>query len=148
MTGTLSGALHDLQRSVPPPKPPDDGGGTQPVKTSFRDKLLGSEEFLKRPRVDLIAEQLFTIDYEGGDRLKPKCFIKEEYLKELRVPWQEAVIIKLLGKTIGYLTINDRPKGIWKPTGGLDIVDIGHGFYMVRFDVAADREKVIEGGRG
>lgn len=28
----------------------------------------------------------------------------------------------------------------------MDIVDVGHGFYMVKFDVAADREKVIGGG--
>lgn len=29
---------------------------------------------------------------------------------------------------------------------GMDTVDIGHGFYMVKFDMEADREKAISGG--
>lgn len=40
----------------------------------------------------------------------------------------------------------DRLQKTWKPTGGIDLMDIGHGFFMVKFDLAADREKVIDGG--
>lgn len=35
---------------------------------------------------------------------------------------------------------------VWKPVGGYDMVDIGFGFYMVKFDVAEDRDKVISDG--
>ncbi|AET00516.1 DUF4283 domain protein [Medicago truncatula] len=37
-------------------------------------------------------------------------------------------------------------KALWKLTGGFEIVDIGHGFFMVQFDIEADKEKVLEGG--
>lgn len=32
---------------------------------------------------------------------------------------------------------------LWKPSGDIDLVDIGHRFFMVKFDVAVDREKAM-----
>lgn len=48
-------------------------------------------------RTDLIAKKLFTIKHDDGDRLCPKCYINDEILQDLRKPWQDAVIVKLLG---------------------------------------------------
>lgn len=63
-----------------PPKPPD-GGGVQDKaskRVSFRDKLLGAQEPLPRKeKVDLVSNKLFRVELEGGDRLKPKCFLEE-----------------------------------------------------------------------
>lgn len=35
---------------------------------------------------------------------------------------------------------------MWKPIGGIKIVDVGNDFFMVKFDVREDREKVIDEG--
>jgi hypothetical protein len=67
-------------------------------------------------------------------------------LKELLVPWHHAIIVKLLGKTLGFFAMRDRLKALWKLTADMDIMDIGHGFFMVKFDLEADRKKVISGG--
>lgn len=143
----LSEPLSEQHRVPTPPKPPDGGGSQQANKFSFKDKLLGREEPIKKRDLgDLIEKQLFTIKYEKGDRLKPRCYINEELLQELREPWQKEVIVKLLGKSIGFLTMRDRLKLIWKPTGGMDTVDIGHDFYMVKFDMDVDRETMISVG--
>lgn len=140
----FSGERNDHLRTAPPP---DGGGGSQGRRISFRDKLLGCDEPLpKREVVDLIEKELFSIVLEKDDRLRPKCFIDDKLLEELRVPWKDAIFVKLLGKSIGFYTMRDRLKSLWKLSGGMDIVDVGHGFYMVKFDVAADREKVIGGG--
>lgn len=56
------------------------------------------------------------------------------------------MIIKLLGKSIGYFVMMDKLKAIWKPSGGLDIVDVGHGCYMVKFDMRVNHEKVFGEG--
>nr|KYP45068.1 Retrovirus-related Pol polyprotein LINE-1 [Cajanus cajan] len=62
----------------------------------------------------------------------------------LRKPWSEAVTIKLLGKTVvRYFTMKERLRMTWKLVGGYDVMDIGHGFFMVKFDLPNDREKVI-----
>jgi hypothetical protein len=123
-------------------KPPDNTVSQRSI--SFRDKLMGGQEPLPRlERMNLLEKNLFKIELEDGDRLKPKCFLDEGILEGLRKPLQEVVIIKLLGKSIGYFVMMDRLKAVWKPSGGMEIVDIGHGFFMVKFDVREDREKVI-----
>lgn len=37
----------------------------------------------RKERKGLLQEKLFSIVLEGGDRLKPKCFLDEGCLKEL-----------------------------------------------------------------
>lgn len=125
--------------------PLDDGVGSGQQQITFKDKLLGMEEPLpRREQVDLIGKKLFHIKH--GDRLKPKCYIEDNLLKEFRMPWKDAIFIKLLGKNIGFLTMRDRLRSVCKPVGGIDLVDIGHGFYLVKFDMEVDWEKVISGG--
>jgi len=51
-------------------KPPDDGPNQQ--KISFRDKLMGAHEPLPRlERTNLIEKDLFKIELQDDDRLKP-----------------------------------------------------------------------------
>lgn len=42
--------------------------------------------------------------------------------------------------------MRDRLKSLWKPSGGFDILDLGHGFFLVKFDEKGDRMKVIKRG--
>lgn len=53
------------------------------------------------------------------------------------------MIIKLIDKLIGYLVMLDKLNPLWKPSGEINLVDIGKGFYMVKFDVRADRVRTI-----
>lgn len=145
MSGNSSGIPVSQQAMPTPPKPSDGDGGQGSRRVSFREKLMGSAEPLSRREVvNLIEKKLFWINYEKKDRLKPRCFIKDSVLEDLRAPWK--VIVKLLGKTISFFTMRDRLKAIWKLVGGFDIVDVGHGFYMVKFDLAVGREKVFASG--
>lgn len=66
-------------------------------------------------------------------------------LDELYFPWKDALIIKLLGKFVGYVTMKDRFHKPWKLQAGYKMIDVDNGYYMVKFDLEADREKVIEG---
>lgn len=67
-------------------------------------------------------------------------------IEELRKPWRDAIIVQLLGKTIGFVVMRERLERLWKLAGSFDMVDVGHGYYMIKFDLLADREKVIERG--
>lgn len=132
-------------------KPPDkgDGGGSPSPETacSFRDKLLGNKKAQpRREKMDLIAEGLVTVDLVGGNRLLPKIIISKDMFKELCHPWQEALIVKLLGKSVGYRIMQHRLSVLWKLSGGFELMDVDHGYYMVKFDLEEDREKVIGGG--
>ena len=66
--------------------------------------------------------------------------------KELCLPWQDALMIKLWGKTMSFLVLRDRLTSLWRLQGGFEMVDVGNGFFMVKFDFKEDKHKVITGG--
>jgi len=94
----------------------------------------------------MIAKKLVRIEHEHGNRLLPKVFLETKVFEDMCTPWKDALVIKLLGKTLGYNTLKDRLKKVWKLQGGFEIMDNDNGFYMVKFDQVADREKVISDG--
>lgn len=132
-----------------PDKPPDGGGGQgiQP-RPSFRDMMMGKDAVVPPPRkkVDLLKEKLATIVYEDGNPMKPMVKINDEVFEGLCAPWKEALVVKLLGKSIGFHTMRDRLHRIWKLLAGFELMDIGHGYFMVKFDLEGDRTKVMEEG--
>jgi len=55
---------------------------------------------------------------------------------------KDAIIIKLLGKNFGYVTMKERAKRLWKLARNFDMVDI-HNCFMVKFNMETYREKVL-----
>ncbi|WJX71617.1 hypothetical protein P8452_55593 [Trifolium repens] len=136
---------------VPPRKPPD---GIDMSKTkgasqvSFRDKLMGDGQQApkNRERVDLIQQKLVRIEHEDGNRLLPKVYLDDSVFEGLCSSWKDALVIKLLGKNLGYQVMKERLQKIWRTTGGFDIRDVDNGFFIVKFDLPIDKEKVITQG--
>jgi hypothetical protein len=87
-----------------------------------------------------------NIEYDNGNRLLPKVYIDDSVFQELYYLWYDSLIIKLLGKNIGYYQLRMRLKGVWKLNGGFELMNIGNGFFMVKIDLANDRAKVINRG--
>lgn len=96
--------------------------------------------------MDLLANKMVRIEHVNRNRLLPKVVLDNSIFQELCTPWKEALVIKLLGKTIGYNTMKDRLKRVWRIQGGYDIMDIDNGYFMVKFDLAEDRERALSGG--
>lgn len=130
----------------PPQDPPDGGGGANNV-VSFKDKLVGQKKVVStRKRVNLIKENLAKLDYLDGDRLYPIVFSDKGVVERICMPWKDALVVKLLGKDVGFLTMRDRLKKMWNPIEGFDIIDLYFGFFLIKFDEEADWANVIEGG--
>ena len=127
-------------------KPPDGGGGNSTsFFVSFHDKVMGDKEtpppIEKR---DLLEANLVRMEFVNGNRLKPMVYLDKSVVKELSVPYKDALVVKLLGKKIDFMTMRDHLKAIWCSIGGFELVDIGHKFFMVNFDTEVDHTKVIE----
>lgn len=137
-------------RQQPPPEPPDDGGkghGEIAMPLSFRDKLMGNKKAPPpKEKMDLVQHGLIKVDYVDGNRLLRRLHIDEKVFEELCDPWKEALVIKLLDKKVGFKVMKTKLTSIWKLVGGFDLMDVDNGFYMVKFDLMEDREKVIVGG--
>jgi hypothetical protein len=126
-------------------KPPDPE--KKSPKVSFPDKLLDPlQNIPPREKEDMIEKKLVRIEHEDGNRLLPKVYIEPKVFQDLCTPWKDSIVVKLLGKSLGYNTMKERLQKVWKLQGGFEIMDNDNGFYMVKFDHVADKEKVITGG--
>ncbi|KAH1055673.1 hypothetical protein J1N35_033738 [Gossypium stocksii] len=76
----------------------------------------------------------------------PAVEVDREWKRTLRKPWRNALIIKLLGKSISYSALIQRLTTMWNLDEDFDCIDLGHGFYVVKFSSAEDLLEVITGG--
>lgn len=96
--------------------------------------------------MDLLKEKLATITYQDDGPLLPMVQIQDSVFEGLCAPWKDALVVKLLGKNIGYRTMREKLERTWKLVAGFEIMDIGNGFYMVKFENNDDRSKVMFNG--
>lgn len=125
----------------------DGGGGGPPNQKSFRDLVVSQRQLLSpHPNVDLIQQKLARIKYEGGNPMKPMVFIDDSIYEGLCAPWEDTLLIKLLGKTVGYHFLKEKLVRLWKLSSYFDIFDIGNGYYMLKFSDEDDKKKAMEEG--
>lgn len=51
---------------------------------------------------------MVRVEHENGNRLLPKVHLDENVFQELCNPWKDALVIKLLGKNLGYKIMKNR----------------------------------------
>jgi hypothetical protein len=69
-----------------------------------------------------------------------------ELKQRIREPWSTSLIIKVFGRSVGYMFLVNKLKYLWKVTGNFSCVDLGLGFFLVRFDSRDGFEDVLKGG--
>ncbi|KAK2981990.1 hypothetical protein RJ640_007582 [Escallonia rubra] len=76
----------------------------------------------------------------------PRIRISPEEMKRLWSPWRRGLIVKLLGRTVGFRLLYQRMKSLWKLRGDFEAVDLGNDFYVVRFQTREDYAHVLLDG--
>src|ERR1044072_3421384 len=79
---------------------------------------------------------------EGNDFF-PMFDFEESVYENICKPWEDCLIVKLLGKQIGYNALCERLKHMWKLSGGYEVRYVHHGYYLLKFDIDEDKKKVI-----
>ena len=123
---------------------------------SFKQSLMDG---LRRPRRSLVTrEELLAADVvdmieDNQDQTAPistrkmsQMRISEEIHDRLCVVLKNAVIIKLLGKTLSFFTLHARLLRDWKTEQEFEVIDIGQGYYMVKFASQSDCMSILMGG--
>ena len=72
--------------------------------------------------------------------------VPTELKRKLASLWQTSIIIKLMGRQLGYRALQTKLAGIWRPTGRWNLIDIGHSFFIVRFDLPQDYQHALMDG--
>ncbi|KAF7824606.1 Zinc finger, CCHC-type [Senna tora] len=127
-----------------PPGAPLDKGGTEGI--SFRDKLMGQKRRVAKVPTNLIERELIKIDYHQGNPALPNVIIDDSILKELSKVWENTIIIKVLGRDVGYKYLLNRVKTLWKLKDSFEMIDVGRGYYHISFNLEEDMCLVMEGG--
>ena len=51
-----------------------------------------------------------------------------------------------MGRPLGYRALQTRLAGIWRPTGMMHLIDIGYGYFTMRFDHVQDYQHALMDG--
>ena len=115
--------------------------------TSFKEMLLGSTESHRYDELDdWVSDEEDDVDEEEQDLDCPIISLSKEDKKRLRKPWQHTLILKLLGRSIGYNMLLRKIKEMWRPKAEVEIVAIDNGFFLAKFASVDDYEFAKFGG--
>lgn len=69
----------------------------------------------------------------------------KEFKQQIRRRWARALIVKVYGRAVGFNFLQAKLLSLCKPVGGLDCVDLGHGFFLTRLSLKEDFENILKG---
>ncbi|CAN1164622.1 hypothetical protein LINPERHAP2_LOCUS25672 [Linum perenne] len=72
--------------------------------------------------------------------------LSKDFKEKLCKPWFNSVVVRLLGKNVGYPYLCHRLRAIWKPVGNIHIVDLDRSCFLVKFAYEQDYFKALTGG--
>lgn len=86
-----------------------------PIQPSFRDTLNGANGITNAPRVreNLLASKKMELHYHEQNPLLPKFFVSPELREILAEPWKKALVMKPLGRNVGFMTFEKKVKELW-----------------------------------
>ncbi|XP_050229218.1 uncharacterized protein LOC126678358 [Mercurialis annua] len=120
----------------------------QDVPMSFKDKVLQAD----KERVvsisgtcddfNMMEDDVIISNDEGLPMISFSNRVKEELSK----PWRRSVVVKLLGRPIGFRNLCNRLKSMWNFTQGFDVIDLENDYFLVKLKSGCDVEAVLTGG--
>lgn len=64
----------------------------------------------------------------------------------LRAPWRQSLIVKVMGRKIGYTYLLRRLSTIWHPKSKMDLINLENDYFIVKFKSKIDYEFAKFGG--
>ncbi|KAL4283171.1 hypothetical protein GQ457_16G011860 [Hibiscus cannabinus] len=161
-TDTESGGLDESRLDADLDMPMEDGDnpnalrgmGRQPdpndgqLKPSFRDTLVGKSGLQQSERkineLDVVVNDEDVL--VGGDAILPEISFSAQVHDAIDEELSNSVIIRLLGKSIGYRALLNRIQALWSPIGELQLIDLDNEYFLVRFALEEDFTRMLIGG--
>ncbi|XP_019178353.1 PREDICTED: uncharacterized protein LOC109173568 [Ipomoea nil] len=88
---------------------------------------------------DVMNENLAKSEY-------PVILVTKEEKERLRRPWRKSLIIKLLGRTVGYSFLLQKLQRMWKPEAPFELIALDLDYFLVKFESTRDLETAMYGG--
>lgn len=111
--------------------------GNQNPAANYKDTLRNPRQF----DLDGIPEEVESDNEDTTKEFDPECpriVITKEEKARIRRPWRRTLIIKLLGKTIGYNLLLRRLEAMWKLESPMELIDLDQDYFLARFEAQRD----------
>lgn len=118
---------------------------------SYKEKLVGQLPGAYKSAFSLVdsMQEDANSDVEKSDLEEGTVALalisKEEKLR-IQSQWSKALIVKTFGRTVGYQFLSQRVRELRKPSNRLDLVDLGHDYFVARFESNDDLDNVLKNG--
>ncbi|OMO90964.1 reverse transcriptase [Corchorus capsularis] len=145
-----------MEETGVPARPPSSPSANAPSKfVSYRDRVTGNFE-----EEDSTWEE-WTEDAEGDDCIMFDDSVSDEEdgapsdshvkftpdeKRLLRKPWRKSLIVKLLGKVLGFKALSAKIKTLWQIKGKYKIIDLGNDYFLFKFQHKSDYTHALDGG--
>ena len=132
------------------PSSPTQPQGMWSRTMSFKDKVVGEIPGAYTQAFNF--GDIMEDDEESDDEVEAlreglvAVKFPRELKQKIRFLWARALIVKVYRRLIGLNYIQTRLLALWKPTGRLDCVDLGYGFFLTRLTLKEDFENVLQKG--
>ena len=119
-----------------------------PPVMSFTDSLMkdqsGADTEMNEGVDDLdVADEDVIIETDG---CIPSVVFSQKMQEQLVLPWKNTVIVKLLGRSIGYRSLCTKLESLWRVNQGFTVIDLENDYYLVRFGAEEDVEFALTQG--
>jgi hypothetical protein len=115
----------------------DDGANNDGSEEEEEDEDVEAEEE---------GEGIQVEERKVGDYDCPAFVLSKMEEKRIYRPWKRGVIVKLLGRRIGYKALETRLKQMWVRKGIINIIDLGNDYYLVAFSHQEDQYAALMNG--
>ncbi|XP_021738160.1 uncharacterized protein LOC110704649 [Chenopodium quinoa] len=114
--------------------------------TAGESKTLRNEMDMEGLDDDDVSDDDIPLDCDSEDEDCPTILLTKEGKRRLRAPWRNALIIKLFDKRMSYAILVKRLRLKWQLKGDIALTDVGHDYYVVRFNNMEDYDWVLSQG--
>nr|CCA66008.1 hypothetical protein [Beta vulgaris subsp. vulgaris] len=93
-----------------------------------------------------ISDDDIPLECDSEDESCPTIYLTKEEKRRIRHPWRNSLIIKLFDRRLSYDILVRRLKYKWNLKGDIALTDVGHAYYVVRFNNMEDYDFVLTQG--
>lgn len=123
----------------------DQVDGRTEARPTFRDAMKGRRLDQDPPRDSFAnfydegtASDDDEVILEEEDPLCPTIFLTKAEKIQLRSPWRRTLIIKVIGKSVGYNFLLRRIRMLWRPSADMELVALDNDYFLVKFESMED----------
>ncbi|CAL1402224.1 unnamed protein product [Linum trigynum] len=122
--------------------------GEKPVQAfTYAKALMGLPTPSTPPNQLAVWTPVGEHDLVTGSRNgEPSLAISSEFKSKICAPWQRSLVVRLLGLRIGFVTLCNRLKSLWRPSGNMEIKDLDHDCFLVKLENEQDYFRALTDG--